>query len=204
MGAARLATLPAHRPLNASQDAFTQAEAAERRCWSGRWLGGDAVNEQLPVQLSFDVSLPERAQRIRDLVGTARVCIIEIGRELHAARGQIHGERQWEDWLDTEFGWSDPTAKKYISVAKLFGSPSTVTSNLNNRCVGPLRPVGTRRATGSPRRGGGARRGWRAHHQGRCRGADRGSAGGRAGEVRRAALPGRGAAGVRQAVRQDA
>ena len=88
------------------------------------------MNEQLPVQLSFDVSLPERAQRIRDLVGTARTCIIEIGRELIAARKEIRGEKPWEDWLDVEFVWSEATAKKFITVAKAFGSSSIVTSEL--------------------------------------------------------------------------
>jgi hypothetical protein len=28
----------------------------------------------------------------------------------------------WEDWLDVKFGWSEPTAKKFIAVAKAFGS----------------------------------------------------------------------------------
>ena len=48
------------------------------------------MNEQLPVQLSFDVSLPERAQRIRDLIGTARTCFIEIGRELIELKVYLH------------------------------------------------------------------------------------------------------------------
>ncbi len=78
------------------------------------------MNEQLPVQLSFDVSLPERAQRIRDLVGTARVCIIEIGRELIAAKREVvHGD--WLPWLRDEFGWTERTAQKYIAVAQAFG-----------------------------------------------------------------------------------
>jgi hypothetical protein len=63
-------------------------------------------------------------------VSVARTCIIEIGRELIAARGQIHGERAWEVWLDAEFGWSEATAKEFIAAAKLFNSPSIVTSEL--------------------------------------------------------------------------
>jgi hypothetical protein len=63
-------------------------------------------------------------------VSVARTCIIEIGRELIAARGQIHGEWAWEVWLDAEFGWSEAKAKKFIAVAKLFNSPSIVTSEL--------------------------------------------------------------------------
>ena len=79
------------------------------------------MNEQLPVpvQLSFDVSLPDRAQRIRDLVGTARMCIIEIGRELIAAKAQVaHGE--WLPWLKEEFGWHQTTASRYMQVAQAF------------------------------------------------------------------------------------
>lgn len=77
------------------------------------------MNEQLPVQLSFDVSLPERAQRIRDLVGVARTCIIEIGRELIAAKAEVaHGG--WLDWLKDEFGWHQTTASRYMQVAEAF------------------------------------------------------------------------------------
>jgi Protein of unknown function (DUF3102) len=77
------------------------------------------VNEQLPVQLSFDISLPERAQRIRDLVGTARICIIEVGRELIAAKAEVaHGD--WLPWLDQEFGWSEDTAQNYMRIARGF------------------------------------------------------------------------------------
>lgn len=77
------------------------------------------MNEQLPIQLSLDISLPERAQRIRDLVGVARTCIIEIGRELIAAKAQVgHGE--WLPWVEAEFGWTDRTAQKYMTVADAF------------------------------------------------------------------------------------
>lgn len=79
------------------------------------------MNEQLPVQLSFDVSLPERAQRIRDLVGVARTCIIEIGRELIVAKSLVaHGE--WLPWLKDEFGWDERTARRYMEVARMFKS----------------------------------------------------------------------------------
>jgi Protein of unknown function (DUF3102) len=77
------------------------------------------MNEQLPVQLSFDVSLPERAQRIRDLVGVARTCIIEIGRELIAAKREV-GHGGWLPWLDQEFGWHQTTASRYMQVAEAF------------------------------------------------------------------------------------
>lgn len=89
------------------------------------------MNEQLPaVQLSFDVSLPERAQRIRDLVGVARTCIIEIGRELIAAKAEV-GHGGWLPWLTEEFGWSIRTADNYIAVARKFAS----VANLENLTI---------------------------------------------------------------------
>ena len=83
------------------------------------------MNEQLliamPVQLEMELTLPQRAQRIRDLVGTARTCIIEIGRELIAAKTQVvHGG--WLPWLKEEFGWSVRTADNYMSVAYKFAT----------------------------------------------------------------------------------
>jgi Protein of unknown function (DUF3102) len=81
------------------------------------------VNEQLPislpVQFEMELSLPERAQRIRDLVGTARLCIIEIGRELMAAGEQV-AQGDWGEWLRTEFDWPESTARGYIQIAKAF------------------------------------------------------------------------------------
>jgi hypothetical protein len=83
------------------------------------------MNDQmtLPMVLADDaVTLDERAQRIRDLVGVARVCIIEIGRELIAAKGKVaHGE--WLPWLDAEFGWSEDKAHRFMRVARAFQIP---------------------------------------------------------------------------------
>jgi hypothetical protein len=61
--------------------------------------------------------------RVRDLVNVARGCIIEIGRELIAAKTDLrHGE--WLPWLEREFGWSEPTATRYMNVARAFKSCS--------------------------------------------------------------------------------
>lgn len=83
------------------------------------------MNEQLPIQLSpqlsFDMTLPDRARRIRNLVDVARGCIIEVGRELIAAKAEVaHGE--WLPWLEREFGWSIRTADNYMNVAAKFAS----------------------------------------------------------------------------------
>jgi hypothetical protein len=81
------------------------------------------MNELSLNLLSFPVvpRLTERAQRIRDLVNVARVCIIEIGRELIEAKDEVaHGE--WLPWLHAEFGWGETTARKYMQVAAAFKS----------------------------------------------------------------------------------
>jgi hypothetical protein len=61
------------------------------------------------------------------LVGVARTCIIEIGRELIAAKAAVlHG--QWLPWLKVEFGWSDSTAQNYMAVARKFPTLGNMTS----------------------------------------------------------------------------
>jgi hypothetical protein len=51
----------------------------------------------------------------------ARTCIIEIGRELIAAKAEI-GHGGWLDWIDAEFGWGHHTASNYMNVASKFRS----------------------------------------------------------------------------------
>jgi len=73
-----------------------------------------------PVIVRYVVAGAGRSA-IRDLVGTARTCIIEIGRELIAAKAQVaHGE--WLPWLRDEFEWGETTARKYMQVAEAFKS----------------------------------------------------------------------------------
>ena len=63
--------------------------------------------------------LVHRAERIRSLVSVACGRIIEIDRELIAAKSEIcHG--RWYPWLDAEFGWSVDTARNYMRVAHAF------------------------------------------------------------------------------------
>lgn len=70
----------------------------------------------------FPVTLGARAQRIRSLVNVARGCIIEIGRELIEAKDECaHGG--WLPWLETEFGWSEDVAQRYMRVARAFQIP---------------------------------------------------------------------------------
>jgi hypothetical protein len=79
------------------------------------------MNKQLPIPLPFtnEIGLHARADRIRNLVNVARGCIIEIGRELIAAKAELrHGE--WLPWLEHEFGWPARTAQGYMQVAEAF------------------------------------------------------------------------------------
>lgn len=67
-------------------------------------------------------TLSERAQRIRALI---RGNIIEIGRELIAAKAEIdHGK--WLSWLEDEFDWTSKTAENYMNVTREFGSLSNL------------------------------------------------------------------------------
>jgi hypothetical protein len=85
---------------------------------------GGGMNEQALMLIDGgldNISLEARAQRIRDLVSVARGCIIEIGRELIAASESDEiKHRGWEEWLISEFGWSDVTARKHMRVARAF------------------------------------------------------------------------------------
>jgi hypothetical protein len=81
-------------------------------------LSRGAVNAQ-PRLFDLVLSLPQRAERIRSLVNVARGCIIEIGRELIAAKSEVeHGE--WLNWLKDEFGWGHATASNYMNAADKF------------------------------------------------------------------------------------
>jgi Protein of unknown function (DUF3102) len=61
--------------------------------------------------------------RCQQVLYAARTCIIEIGRELIAAKAEAaHGE--WLPWLDREFGWSERTARNFMQVADAFKSAS--------------------------------------------------------------------------------
>jgi Protein of unknown function (DUF3102) len=70
-------------------------------------------------------TLDELADRIRGMVTTARTCIIEIGRELIAAKART-GHGGWLKWIEAEFGWADETARKYMRVAEAFQIPTTL------------------------------------------------------------------------------
>jgi hypothetical protein len=62
-------------------------------------------------------------------VAVARHSIIEVGRELIAAKGEC-GHGGWLPWLESEFGWSGETAQRYMRVADTFGRKSVPGTDL--------------------------------------------------------------------------
>lgn len=70
------------------------------------------------------VTLDQRAARIRQLQADVQRGMIEIGFELIAAKAEI-GHGGWQKWLDTEFEWTDRTARYFMAVAERFGNRNT-------------------------------------------------------------------------------
>lgn len=63
--------------------------------------------------------LRRAGERIRSLAGKVVSSIVDVGRELCAVKEQIeHG--QFEAWCDQELGWSGPTCRRYMAVARAF------------------------------------------------------------------------------------
>ncbi len=68
----------------------------------------------------------ERANRIRQHMRNICSSVIEIGRELIAAKKEI-GHGGWTEWLQKEFEWSQDTATNYMKVAVRFGEANSET-----------------------------------------------------------------------------
>lgn len=82
-----------------------------------------AIIEQ-PDPASDVVTLEERADRIRQLQADVQRGIIDIGFELIAAKKEI-GHGQWQNWLATEFDWTDRTARNFMAIAERYGNRKT-------------------------------------------------------------------------------
>ena len=78
-----------------------------------------------PVSVVEVVTLADRANRIRNLQADVQRGIIEIGNELIAAKEEV-GHGNWSAWLETEFDWSDRTARRFMAVAERFGKMDNV------------------------------------------------------------------------------
>src|SRR5689334_10003005 len=69
------------------------------------------------------------AVRIQDKVARSLQNIIEIGAELASAKALL-GHGLFGDWLRAEFGWSERTARTFLSVAEHFGPRSALLADL--------------------------------------------------------------------------
>ena len=112
---------------------------------SSRHLSRKAM---LARQAALPSTLAARAERIRAHLRDLRRSIIEIGRELIAAKGELrHG--QWLPWLDQEFGWTERTAQRYIAIATAFKNNSvshlTIDASALTALAGPKVPQAARR-----------------------------------------------------------
>ena len=66
------------------------------------------------------ITLADRVNNIRKLTGNTTKNIIEIGRELIAAKSEV-GHGNWANWLKENFDWTQQTANKLMRIAEQFG-----------------------------------------------------------------------------------
>lgn len=78
--------------------------------------------QNVPDWKSEPLPLLEIAQQIRELVGAVRVNIIMIGEKLIMAKEQFNHHGEWFPWLEDNFGWTNRTAEKFMTVARAFKS----------------------------------------------------------------------------------
>ena len=78
-----------------------------------------------PAPVVEEITIAQRADRIRQLQADVQRGIIEIGNELLAAKKEV-GHGNWSAWLETEFSWSDRTARRFMAVAERFGKMDNV------------------------------------------------------------------------------
>ncbi len=70
-----------------------------------------------------------QAARIRETVKRSLEAVIEVGRDLRAAKGALpHG--LFGTWLKAEFGWTERTARNFMAVAERFGPKTEIISDL--------------------------------------------------------------------------
>ena len=82
------------------------------------------VDVDADISASKEITLAQRADRIRSLQADVQRGIIQIGFELIAAKEQV-GHGNWSHWLDKEFSWSDRTARYFMACAERFGKRNT-------------------------------------------------------------------------------
>ena len=82
------------------------------------------VDAKSNISVGEEITLAQRADRIRSLQANVQRGIIQIGFELIAAKEQV-GHGGWSQWLDKEFSWSDRTARYFMACAERFGNRNT-------------------------------------------------------------------------------
>lgn len=82
------------------------------------------VDVKSSISVGEEITLTQRADRIRSLQTDVQRGIIQIGFELIAAKEQV-GHINWSHWLDKEFSWSDRTARYFMACAERFGKRNT-------------------------------------------------------------------------------
>lgn len=87
------------------------------------------------------------ARRIKDKAERTKRDILDIGKELTDAKAKLeHG--QFGDWLSVEFGMSDRSAQRFMSVYETYGAKSDTVSLLNDSALyllsGPSVPEAAR------------------------------------------------------------
>lgn len=88
----------------------------------------DTVPEPVAVQAR------EAAQRIKLRLRRSAEDIIEIGRDLLAVKDRI-GHGNFLAWLDAEFSMAERTARKFMEVAKVYGSKSAQYADLQPQAL---------------------------------------------------------------------
>jgi Protein of unknown function (DUF3102) len=74
--------------------------------------------------------LTEHATEIRRLGKRVKEDVVEIGHRLVLAQEHV-GHGRWLDWIETEFGWSDQTARRFIHIYE-FSRDSRFNNLLNS------------------------------------------------------------------------
>lgn len=89
----------------------------------------NAVAIRADTQLDPQTVASEAAKRIASLQTRIFDDVVEIGRELIAVKEAI-GHGNFTPWLNEQFGWTERTARNYMSVAEQFASKRKCVSGL--------------------------------------------------------------------------
>ncbi|WP_339912056.1 DUF3102 domain-containing protein [Symmachiella dynata] len=86
------------------------------------------LSDQIVQQSEFDYgslaachrkAIKEEVLAIRSLLRQTAEAIVQIGLRLRMVRDLL-GANRFQEWLAVEFGWSQPTASRYMRVAAMF------------------------------------------------------------------------------------